>query len=128
VRLGERSSAASDRVRRSRSTSSPGLDLPGLPSSDSAASRSSGGLSPVSSAQSAQSWSQPPQTDLPFKDAKELWVAAFEREYVASLLRKNRYNISHAAREAAIDRKYFRKLMRKHDIEGPRDEPFDDDE
>jgi transcriptional regulator with GAF, ATPase, and Fis domain len=69
-----------------------------------------------------------PQTDLPFKDAKELWVAAFEREYIESLLRKNRGNISHAAREAEIDRKYFRKLMRKYDIEGHRDEPFDEDE
>jgi hypothetical protein len=29
---------------------------------------------------------------------------------------------------ADIDRKYFRKLMRKYDIEGPRDEPADDDE
>jgi len=69
-----------------------------------------------------------PQTDLPFKDAKEIWVAAFEREYLVHLLRKNRGNISHAAREAEIDRKYFRKLMRKYDIEGPRDEPLDEDE
>ena len=69
-----------------------------------------------------------PQTDMPFKDAKELWVAAFEREYLVELLRKNRGNISHAAREAEIDRKYFRKLMRKYDIEGPRDEPADEDE
>ena len=70
----------------------------------------------------------PPQTDLPFKDAKELWVAAFEREYIESLLRKNRGNISHAAREAEIDRKYFRKLMRKYDLEGHRDEPLDEEE
>ncbi len=68
-----------------------------------------------------------PQTDLPFKDAKELWVAAFEQQYIVSLLRKNRGNISHAAREAEIDRKYFRKLMRKYDIEGPRDELLDED-
>jgi DNA-binding NtrC family response regulator len=69
-----------------------------------------------------------PQTDLPFKDAKELWVAAFERQYILSLLTKNRGNISHAAREAEIDRKYFRKLMRKYDIEGPRDEPLEEDD
>ena len=66
--------------------------------------------------------------NLPFKDAKEIWVAAFEREYLVHLLRKNRGNISHAAREAEIDRKYFRKLMRKYDIEGPRDEPLDDED
>jgi DNA-binding NtrC family response regulator len=51
-----------------------------------------------------------------FKDAKERWIAGFERDYIASLLRKNNGNISHAAREAEIDRKYFRKLMKKYGI------------
>jgi transcriptional regulator with GAF, ATPase, and Fis domain len=54
--------------------------------------------------------------DVPFKEAKERWVASFEREYIVGLLRKNDGNISHAAREADIDRKYFRKLMRKYNI------------
>jgi DNA-binding NtrC family response regulator len=45
-----------------------------------------------------------------FKDAKERWVAAFERDYILQLLRRNNGNISHAARAADIDRKYFRKL------------------
>ena len=91
----------------------------GYPSRQSLPPHSSGALVPPAAT---------PQTDLPFKDAKELWVAAFEREYIVSLLRKNRSNISHAARQAEIDRKYFRKLMRKYDIEGNRDEPLDDDE
>ncbi len=52
-----------------------------------------------------------------FKDAKEKWVSSFERDYILSLLRKNNGNISHAAREADIDRKYFRKLMKKYEIE-----------
>jgi DNA-binding NtrC family response regulator len=51
-----------------------------------------------------------------FKDAKEQWVSSFEADYIAGLLRKNRGNISHAAREADIDRKYFRKLMKKYGI------------
>ncbi len=51
-----------------------------------------------------------------FKDAKEEWVAAFERDYVEALLQRNHGNISHAAREAQIDRKYFRKLMKKYGI------------
>ncbi len=51
-----------------------------------------------------------------FKDAKERWVASFERDYIASLLRKNNNNISHAARESDIDRKYFRKLMKKYGL------------
>jgi transcriptional regulator of acetoin/glycerol metabolism len=33
------------------------------------------------------------------------------------MLRRNSGNISHAARAADIDRKYFRKLMKKYDIE-----------
>ena len=55
-------------------------------------------------------------TDIPFKEAKERWVSTFERDYILSLLRKNGGNISHAAREADIDRKYFRKLMHKYEI------------
>jgi DNA-binding NtrC family response regulator len=60
-----------------------------------------------------------------FKDAKERWVASFERDYILQMLRRNTGNISHAARAADIDRKYFRKLMKKYDIEaaGVDDEP-----
>jgi DNA-binding NtrC family response regulator len=57
-----------------------------------------------------------PVDDRPFKEAKERWVGEFEREYVVQLLKKNDMNISKAARDAAIDRKYFRKLMRKYGI------------
>lgn len=59
----------------------------------------------------------PPGIDRAFKDAKEDWISQFEREYVAKLLEKNNGNISHAAREADIDRKYFRKLMKKYDLQ-----------
>ncbi len=51
-----------------------------------------------------------------FKDAKERWVSVFERDYILALLDRNESNISHAAREADIDRKYFRKLMKKYGI------------
>jgi len=53
-----------------------------------------------------------------FKEAKERWVSSFERDYILKLLKKNGGNISHAAREADIDRKYFRKLMKKYGIDG----------
>jgi DNA-binding NtrC family response regulator len=53
----------------------------------------------------------------PFKVAKEEWVSSFERDYIVNLLKRNSFNISHAAREADIDRKYFRKLMKKYGIE-----------
>jgi len=55
--------------------------------------------------------------DVTFKDAKEQWVSSFERDYIISLLRRHGGNISHAARDADIDRKYFRKLMKKYEIE-----------
>ncbi len=55
--------------------------------------------------------------EVTFKDAKEKWVSSFERDFILSLLRRHGGNISHAAREADIDRKYFRKLMKKYDIE-----------
>ncbi len=57
-----------------------------------------------------------------FKDAKERWVSSFEKDYIVALLKKNKGNISHAAREADIDRKYFRKLMRKYEIAGGADD------
>ncbi len=62
--------------------------------------------------------------DVTFKDAKEKWVSSFERDYIISLLKRHGGNISHAAREADIDRKYFRKLMKKYDIDASvADEP-----
>ena len=64
--------------------------------------------------------------DLPFKEAKERWVSAFEKDYVLYLLRRNGMNISHAAKEAAIDRKYFRKLMRKYGIDASDGDPAAD--
>ncbi|HWO19329.1 MAG TPA: sigma 54-interacting transcriptional regulator [Kofleriaceae bacterium] len=62
-----------------------------------------------------------------FKDAKERWVAAFERDYILQLLRRHSGNISHAARAADIDRKYFRKLMKKYDIEAAGVDESDDE-
>ena len=62
-----------------------------------------------------------------FKDAKERWVASFERDYILQLLRRNNGNISHAARAADIDRKYFRKLMKKYDIEAAGVDDADDE-
>ena len=59
---------------------------------------------------------QVPDTSGTFKDAKEDWVSSFEKEYIEALLKRNDGNISHAAKEADIDRKYFRKLMKKYGI------------
>lgn len=54
---------------------------------------------------------------MPFKDAKEEWIATFEVDYISTLLARHKGNISSAAREADIDRKYFRKLMYKHGVD-----------
>ena len=63
-----------------------------------------------------------------FKDAKERWVSSFERDYIVSLLKRHGGNISHAARDADIDRKYFRKLMKKYGLHDPIGPDPDDDE
>ena len=55
----------------------------------------------------------------PFKEAKEQWLALFERDYLLTALQQQRYNISHAARAVQIDRKHFRKLMTKYGIDIP---------
>ena len=61
-----------------------------------------------------------------FKEAKEDWLSNFEGEYIRALLEKNNYNISQASRESDIDRKYFRKLMKKYNIANPNSNDPDD--
>jgi two-component system, NtrC family, nitrogen regulation response regulator GlnG len=57
------------------------------------------------------------RTDLPFKEAKNQLVEAFEREYIADLVGRHASNLSAAAREAQMDRKHLRELMRKYGLE-----------
>jgi DNA-binding NtrC family response regulator len=57
------------------------------------------------------------RTDLPFKEAKGQLVELFEREYIVDLMRRHKMNLSAAAREAQIDRKHLRELIRKYDID-----------
>jgi DNA-binding NtrC family response regulator len=51
---------------------------------------------------------------LSFRDAKERAIGAWERWYVAALLRHTGGNLSEAARVAHSDRSHLRKLVRKH--------------
>ncbi len=51
-----------------------------------------------------------------FKEAKEAWIERFEREYLEALLARNKGSLSASAREADLDRKYLRKLVRKHGL------------
>jgi transcriptional regulator with GAF, ATPase, and Fis domain len=54
---------------------------------------------------------------LPFRDEKERWNEQFERRYLVWLLRRADGNISKAARDADMDRKYLHKLLKKYGID-----------
>jgi DNA-binding NtrC family response regulator len=56
---------------------------------------------------------------LPFKDAKEQLIEAFEHEYLLDLLDRHGGNVSRAARTARMDRKSITRLMKKHGIKRP---------
>jgi transcriptional regulator with GAF, ATPase, and Fis domain len=62
-----------------------------------------------------------------FKEAKGKVVSDFESRYIQMLLREHGNNISVAAREAGIDRKHFKDLMRKHGIEAKSSDVDDED-
>jgi DNA-binding NtrC family response regulator len=67
------------------------------------------------------------RTDLPFKEAKGQLVEMFERDYIEDLMRRHRMNLSAAAREAQIDRKHLRELIRKYELD-PRGKAGDDED
>ena len=54
---------------------------------------------------------------LAFKDAKEQILDAFEREYLASVLRRCEGNISRAARESGLHRKSIERLVKKYGLD-----------
>ena len=55
-------------------------------------------------------------TSLPFKDAKDQLIQAFERQYLIDLLDRHNGNVSKAARAADMDRKTITRLMKKYEI------------
>jgi transcriptional regulator with GAF, ATPase, and Fis domain len=54
--------------------------------------------------------------ELSYRDNKERWENEFERRYLTWLMERAQGNISRAAREADMDRKYLHKLLKKHAI------------
>jgi DNA-binding NtrC family response regulator len=65
-----------------------------------------------------------PQAELDYKEARRQAIEAFERAYLADLLRQAKGNLSAAARAAGIDRKHLRDLLKKYALYGPRlDDP-----
>jgi DNA-binding NtrC family response regulator len=57
------------------------------------------------------------QAGMSFRDTKEKWNEVFERRYLSWLLKRADGNISKAARDADMDRKYLHKLLRKYEID-----------
>lgn len=55
-----------------------------------------------------------------YREIRAAFEAAFERAYVAWLLGRHGGNISAAAREARMDRKYLYDLAREHGLRGAR--------
>jgi len=58
-------------------------------------------------------------TSRPFNEAKSVAVERFERDYLLRLLQQHD-SISAAARTAGLDRSNFRRLLRKHGIQQPK--------
>lgn len=55
-----------------------------------------------------------------YREVRAAFEAAFERAYVSWLLSRHDGNISAAAREAKMDRKYLYDLAREHGLRNPR--------
>ncbi len=53
-----------------------------------------------------------------YRDARAAFEAEFERRYVTWLLERHEGNVSAAARDARMDRKYLSDLAKKHGIRG----------
>ncbi len=56
-------------------------------------------------------------TGLPYQDAKDRAVAAFNRSYITTLLRQTHGNISTASEKAGMDRSNFKKIIKKYQID-----------
>ncbi len=71
------------------------------------------GLAPATTTGAADA---PVDASMPFHDAKERLVDAWEREYVQALLERCGGNVSEAARQGGINRPYLHRLLKKHGL------------
>ncbi len=54
--------------------------------------------------------------DQPFKEFRERWVEAGEKQYIRSLLERTGHNVAAAAAAAGLDRTYVYRLIKKHGL------------
>jgi DNA-binding NtrC family response regulator len=54
-----------------------------------------------------------PTFDLPYREAKERSLEAFETAYFTGLLARTQGNVSEAARQAGLDRSNFRRAVKR---------------
>jgi DNA-binding NtrC family response regulator len=71
-------------------------------------------LPPLSGARSESALAV--RADLPFSEAKQRVIDAFEKAYLEDLLARTHGNLSEAARVAQVDRKHLRELCEKHGV------------
>jgi transcriptional regulator with GAF, ATPase, and Fis domain len=57
-----------------------------------------------------------PVLDQAFKDAKEVWNSQFEKAYLTEIIARHKGNITRAAKDAGLDRKHLRRLLKKHNL------------
>ncbi len=82
------------------------VKLVSMPSADGLGS--GGGMTPSSAT--------PFDEQRSYRENKEQWENEFEKRYLTWLMQRAQGNISRAAREADMDRKYLHKLLKKHAI------------
>ncbi len=61
--------------------------------------------------------------ELPYAEAKELALSAFDKRYLEATLRRSKGNITKSAQIAGMDRSNFRRILRRHEIDAKRFAP-----
>jgi len=59
----------------------------------------------------------PTVNSIPYKEAKEIWLATFEKNYLLSLFENTSFNISRAAEIAGINRKTIHRLIKRYNLD-----------
>ena len=56
---------------------------------------------------------RPIRTDLPYMEARRLWLDSFQVQYVGQLLEENKGNVSATARAAGMDRRSIQRILHR---------------